>query len=69
MDLHSILITTHLIGVALGVGGATFGGILYLKAMKDGKVDPMEGGMALSYFYSSANRTCYVSSLRLWIFS
>ncbi|MBL7045015.1 MAG: hypothetical protein ISR98_00225 [Parcubacteria group bacterium] len=43
MDLHSILITTHLIGVALGVGGATFGGILYLKAMKDGKVDPMEG--------------------------
>ncbi len=43
MDIHSLLITTHLIGVALGVGGATFGGILYLKAMKDGKVDPMEG--------------------------
>lgn len=43
MDIHSILITTHLIGVALGVGGATFAGILYLKAMKDGKVDPMEG--------------------------
>ena len=43
MDIHSILITAHLIGVALGVGGATFGGILYLKAMKDGKIDPMEG--------------------------
>lgn len=43
MDIHSLLITTHLIGVALGVGGATFGGILYLKAMKDGKIDPMEG--------------------------
>lgn len=43
MDLHSILLITHLIGVALGVGGATFGGILYLKAMKDGKIDPMEG--------------------------
>ena len=43
MDLHTFLITTHLIGVALGVGGATFGGILYLKAMKDGKIDPMEG--------------------------
>jgi hypothetical protein len=43
MDIHSLLVITHLIGVALGVGGATFGGILYLKAMKDGKVDPMEG--------------------------
>jgi hypothetical protein len=43
MDIHSLLITTHLIGVALGVGGATFGGILYMKAMKDGKIDPMEG--------------------------
>jgi len=43
MDLHTFLITAHLIGVALGVGGATFGGVLYLKAMKDGKVDPMEG--------------------------
>ncbi len=43
MDIHSILITAHLIGVALGVGGATFAGILYLKAMKDGKIDPMEG--------------------------
>ena len=43
MDLHTFLITAHLIGVALGVGGATFGGILYLKAMKDGHVDPMEG--------------------------
>jgi hypothetical protein len=43
MDFHIFLITAHLIGVALGVGGATFGGILYLKAMKDGKVDPMEG--------------------------
>lgn len=43
MDLHTFLIITHLIGVSLGVGGATFGGILYLKAMKDGKIDPMEG--------------------------
>jgi hypothetical protein len=43
IDIHLILIIAHLIGVALGVGGATFGGILYLKAMKDGKVDPMEG--------------------------
>ena len=43
MDLYTFLITIHLIGVALGVGGATFGGILYLKALKDGKIDPMEG--------------------------
>ena len=43
MDLHTFLITAHLVGVALGVGGATFGGVLYLKAMKDGKIDPMEG--------------------------
>ena len=43
MDLHTFLITIHLIGVALGVGGATFGGILYLKALKDSKIDTMEG--------------------------
>ncbi|MDP6387772.1 MAG: hypothetical protein QGG63_00615 [Candidatus Pacebacteria bacterium] len=43
MDIHSILITAHLIGVTLGVGGATFVGIFYLKAMKDGHIDPMEG--------------------------
>ncbi|MEK7589752.1 MAG: hypothetical protein AAB475_00665 [Patescibacteria group bacterium] len=43
MDIHSILLITHLIGVALGVGGATFAGILYLKAIKDGHIDPMEG--------------------------
>jgi len=43
MDLHTFLLTAHLIGIALGVGGATIGGIFYLKAIKDGQIDPMEG--------------------------
>lgn len=37
-----MLIITHLIGAVLGVGGATFAEIFYLKAKKDGVIEPLE---------------------------
>ncbi len=42
MDVYSILVLTHIIGTALGVGAATLAEVFYLKAMRDGVVDPME---------------------------
>ncbi len=42
MSWNIFLTTVHIIGTALGVGGATFAEIFYMKAMKDGHVDPME---------------------------
>jgi len=42
MDIHTFLIVTHIIGAVLGVGGTTFAEIFYLKALKDGVIDPME---------------------------
>lgn len=42
MSWDIFLTIAHIIGTALGVGGATFAEIFYLKAMKDGHVDPME---------------------------
>lgn len=42
MDVYSILVTVHIVGTALGVGGVTFAEIFYLKALRDGVVDPME---------------------------
>lgn len=45
-----ILTTLHIIGVALGVGGATFAEIFFLKSMRDGKIDPIEGSfMKVTY--------------------
>jgi len=44
MDLYTFLIIGHVIGTVLGVGGATFSEIFYLKALKDGKMDPVESG-------------------------
>lgn len=43
MDWYTILIIVHIIGTVLGVGGATFAEIFYLKAIKDGEIDPTEG--------------------------
>lgn len=43
MDWFTFLITIHVIGTVLGVGGATFAEIFYLKAIKDGEIDPVEG--------------------------
>lgn len=42
MDWYTFLIIIHLIGAVLGVGGATFAEIFYLKAKKDGVVEPLE---------------------------
>ena len=42
MNWHSFLIIVHLIGTVLGVGGATFAEIFYLKAKRDGVIEPLE---------------------------
>lgn len=42
IDGGFILTIFHIIGVVLGVGGATFAEIFYLKAIKDGIIEPME---------------------------
>ena len=42
MDWYTFLIITHLIGTVLGVGGATFAEIFYLKAKRDGIIEPLE---------------------------
>jgi len=42
MDWYTFLLVSHLIGVALGAGGATFAEIFYLKAKRDGVVEPFE---------------------------
>jgi hypothetical protein len=42
IDWYLFLKITHFIGVALGVGGATFAEIFYLKAKRDGVIEPLE---------------------------
>lgn len=44
MDIYLWLIIFHLIGVALGVGGATFIEIFLTKSLMDGVIDPTESG-------------------------
>lgn len=43
MSWQFLLTFFHIIGTVLGVGGATFAEFFYLKALKDGHVDPEEG--------------------------
>ena len=50
MSLYVFLIVSHVIGTVFGVGGVTFAEIFYLRAIKDGKVDPKEGS-ALKIIY------------------
>lgn len=38
MDLQTILVTLHLIGFAFGVGGATSSDVVFLRAIRNGKV-------------------------------
>ncbi len=45
MDVFQILIIIHLVGTALGVGGATFAEINVLKALKDGIISPDESNL------------------------
>ncbi len=42
MSWFTFLIITHVFGTILGVGGATFAEIFYLKALRDGEIDPTE---------------------------
>lgn len=42
MDIYTWLIIVHLIGAALGVGGATFIEIFLTKSLMDGVIEPME---------------------------
>lgn len=42
MNWDLFLMISHIIGVALGVGGATFTEIFSLKARRDGIIEPME---------------------------
>lgn len=44
MDIYTLLIIIHLIGAALGVGGATFIEIFLTKSLMDGVIDPTESG-------------------------
>lgn len=44
MDIYTLLIIVHLIGAALGVGGATFIEIFLTKSLADGVIDPTESG-------------------------
>ena len=44
MDLLSYIVILHLVGTVLGVGGATFVEININRSLKDGVIDPIEGG-------------------------
>ena len=50
MNIKIFLTIVHIIGVVLGAGGATFAEIFFLKSMRDGKIDPVEGSfMKITY--------------------
>lgn len=42
MDWQFILTASHILGTALGLGGATFAEIFYLKSTRDGVIDATE---------------------------
>lgn len=49
-NIKIFLTIVHIIGVALGTGGATFAEIFFLKSIRDGVIDPVEGSfMKLTY--------------------
>ena len=50
MDPFTLLIVGHLIGSVLGVGGATFVEIFLNKALRDGKIDPIESSFLRTTF-------------------
>ena len=51
MSWNSFFVISHIIGTALGVGGATFAEVFLLKSLRDGKVDETEGGfLRLTYW-------------------
>lgn len=42
MTLREFLVILHIIATVLGVGGSTFSSIIFMRALKDGKIDPFE---------------------------
>lgn len=42
MDWHTALVITHIIGVVLGAGGATFVEVHLIRALRDGVMSPEE---------------------------
>lgn len=45
IDIHTLLVIGHLVGIALGVGGATISDVLFFRAIKDAHIDASELGM------------------------
>jgi hypothetical protein len=44
MDFFPLLLLVHLLGGVLGVGASTFLEVFLNKSLRDGKMDPIEGG-------------------------
>jgi hypothetical protein len=42
MDLHTILLIGHIVGVALGAGGATTSDFLFLSILRNGRIEKAE---------------------------
>ena len=42
MDLHTILLIGHIVGVALGAGGATTSDFLFLSILRNGRIEQAE---------------------------
>lgn len=42
MDLHTILLISHIVGVALGAGGATTSDFLFLSILRNGRIEKAE---------------------------
>ena len=51
MDGQTFLTIAHIIGTALGVGGATFAEIFYLKSARDGESDPFQSSALKTIFF------------------
>jgi len=45
MDWYTILVIAHIVGVALGVGGATFAEVNLVRALRDGEISPDESAL------------------------
>lgn len=51
MGWENFLTIGHIIGTVLGVGGATFAEIFYIKSAKDGKIDPYESDTLRTVYF------------------
>lgn len=51
IDWQTILTASHIIGTVLGLGGATFAEIFYLKAAKDGVINATESDFLKTTYF------------------